>query len=137
MSNLINTNAGVAVAFWLCVAAVIVAAIVASFLKRRAGLATIRLAIERGQQLDEHTVRALLLGQVGSKKSEPQKLRQGLMIHGSVHGALGVGFVLFGLVVFGHPHPIFIGIGILLLCLGTGLLLASRMIGRSAEPKAE
>jgi hypothetical protein len=129
MSNLVHTNVEVAVVFWLSLAAVIIAAIVASVLKRKAGLAAIQHAIERGQQLDERTVRALL-GRMPSKNRRTE-----LLMHGSVWFAFGVGFPLFGWLSFEPPlRSILIGLGILMLCLGTGLLIASQVVGRTAAP---
>jgi len=127
MSNLVQTHAGVAIAFWMALAAVIVAAIVASVLKRRAGLAAIKFAIERGQALDEATVRALL----GRHPAKDQS--KDLLIHGVIWTALGLGFGVFGRIAFEPAHFIIVGLGVLMFILGIALLLTSRLLARRLD----
>jgi len=97
-------------------------AIDASVAKRRANLELIKQAIERGQQLDDKTVR-LLLG-----RAAPRDQRKDLKLHGIIWVALGVGLALFSLVAFGTTNRIMTGLGILLVFIGFGLLTASRAI---------
>jgi Domain of unknown function (DUF6249) len=94
----------------------------ASVAKRRANLDLIKQAIERGQQLDDKTVR-LLLG-----RAAPRDQRKDLKLHGIIWVAFGVGLALFSLVAFGTTNRVVTGLGVLLTLIGIGLLIASRAI---------
>lgn len=110
-----------AIAFWAGLAAVVCTWIITAAARRKTALATIQAAIERGQPLDARTV-ALLLG-----KESRAKQQRDLRIQGSVWLALGAGFAVWGLIGFGHPHMVIIGLGAVLASVGAGLFLAVRV----------
>jgi len=96
----------------------------ASVAKRRANLDLIKQAIERGQQLDETTVR-MLLG-----RAAPRDQRKDLTLYGTIWVAIGVGVSMFALVAFGTSNRTIVGAGVLLASIGVGLLAASRVVDR-------
>ncbi|HEU4652884.1 MAG TPA: DUF6249 domain-containing protein [Steroidobacteraceae bacterium] len=118
----LDPNALISLGLSISILFVIWKAIDASVAKRRANLDLIKQAIERGQQLDEKTVR-LLLG-----RAAPRDQRKDLKLHGTIWVALGIGLAMFSLVAFGTTNRIMTGLGVLLVFVGIGLFAASRVI---------
>jgi hypothetical protein len=125
MGEPIDANAWAAAITSLAIAAVIAVAIIVSLHKRRANLEVIKHAIERGQQLDEKTVR-LLVGRAATRDQ-----RKDLRLHGTIWVAIGIGFTLFSLIAYGTSNRVAIGVGVLGVFLGAGLLAASRVVSQS------
>lgn len=122
----LDPNALISLGLAIGILFVIWKAIDASIAKRRANLELVKQAIERGQQLDEKTVR-LLLG-----RAAPRDQRKDLKLHGTIWVALGIGVALFSLVAFGTTNRIMTGLGVLLALIGIGLFAASRVIDAPA-----
>jgi hypothetical protein len=116
-----------AVAFWIFVAVTAVAGIIADYKKRKAVLEPLRLAIERGQQLDPAVVEQLLAREQKNQALNPEHLQ----LAGIITTTGGVGVALLALFV-GHNAawalwPI-MGAGVVAICIGAGLLLGARAL---------
>jgi len=120
----LDPNALISLGLGISILFVIWKAIDASVAKRRANLDLIKQAIERGQQLDETTVR-MLLG-----RAAPRDQRKDLTLYGTIWVAIGVGVSMFALVAFGTSNRTIVGAGVLLASIGVGLLAASRVVDR-------
>lgn len=118
----------VGIAFWLFLAASSVAGIVASYKNRRAALEPLRMAIERGQQLDPALVDKLL-NPPESHEVNPVHLQTG----GIITIASGCGVALLSLFLR-EALPLLVyptlGIGVCAICVGIGLCVAARMVFR-------
>lgn len=116
----------VAIAFWVFVAIATVAGIVAEYKKRQLSLEPLRAAIEKGQQLDPSIVERLM---APPKEAGINPLA--LWVSGVIVISVGVGV---GLLAFVLEHvateafwPV-LGGGIVALCVGTGLVVAARIV---------
>ena len=126
----------VAIAFWVFVAVSAVAGIVGDYKKRQATLAPLRMAIERGQQLDPALVEKLLARDSQDKRLKPEYLQVGGII--TIGSGVGVTVlsVFLNKVLPGALYPV-MGAGLLTVCVGVGLLLAARAItGNIAREQA-
>jgi hypothetical protein len=116
----------VAIAFWAFVAIAAVAGIVADYKKREAALAPLRLAIERGQQLDPALVERLMT-QERDAGIDPLYLRVG----GIIAFAAGVGVIILSFIL-AQVTPIalypVLGGGVVLVCVAVGILVAARAV---------
>jgi hypothetical protein len=116
----------VAIAFWAFVAIAAVAGIVADYKKREAALAPLRLAIERGQQLDPALVERLMSPERDAG-IDPLYLRIG----GIITFAAGVGVVILSFILAQVApvalYPV-LGGGVVLVCVAVGLLVAARAV---------
>ncbi len=116
----------VAIAFWAFVAVAAVAGIVGDYKKREAALAPLRLAIERGQQLDPALVERLMTPERDAG-IDPLHLRIG----GIITFAAGVGVIILSFIL-AQVAPIalypVLGGGVVLVCVAVGLLLAGRAV---------
>lgn len=116
----------VAIAFWAFVAVAAVAGIVADYKKREVALAPLRLAIERGQQLDPALVERLMSPERDAG-IDPLYLRIG----GIITFAAGVGVIILSFIL-AQVVPIalypVLGGGVVLVCIAVGLLLAGRAV---------
>jgi hypothetical protein len=116
----------VAIAFWAFVAIAAVAGIVADYKKREAALAPLRLAIERGQQLDPALVERLMTPERHAG-IDPLYLRIG----GIITFAAGVGVIILSFILAQVAPPALypvLGGGVVLVCIAVGLLLAARAV---------
>jgi hypothetical protein len=126
----------VGVAFWIFVTVAAVAGIVGDYKRRRLELETLRIALERGQTLDPALLERLMSRpRQDQRPLEPLPLRVG----GIITIAAGVGIALLSpfirllaLVAF---LPV-LGAGVLVVCIGVGLLLAARAVQQHAERSA-
>jgi hypothetical protein len=116
----------VAIAFWAFVAIATVAGIVAEYKKRQLALEPLRSAIERGQQLDPAIVERLMAPAADSGINP-----LGLMVGGVITTSVGVGVAILAFFL-AHVAPVafwpIIGGGVVVLCLGVGLLMAGRIV---------
>jgi hypothetical protein len=123
----------VGIAFWLFLAASSVAGIISSYKMRRAALEPLRMAIERGQQLDPALVEKLL-NPHGHEASElnPEHLQIGGII--TIASGVGVGLLSLFLHAASLPHLVYsmlgFGIAACALCVGVGLCVAARVVSR-------
>jgi|SRR5579862_8249665 Domain of unknown function (DUF6249) len=116
----------VAIAFWVFVAIATVAGIVGEYKKRQLTLEPLRAAIEKGQQLDPAVVERLMAPppEAGIKPLT-------LMVWGVLVSAAGIGVILFAVLLARMaPQALWpiIGAGVIVLCLGVGLLVAGRIV---------
>ncbi|HEV2442522.1 MAG TPA: hypothetical protein VGT07_08355 [Steroidobacteraceae bacterium] len=125
-------SAMVAVAFWIFLGAAAVAGMRYDFRKRQLAMESLRAAIEHGQSLDPSLVDKLLARDAASEADDPQELAPYLKIGGIITTAGGIGLFIAGFFV-GLQFPIaklpMLGAGVLVGCIGVGLLLAARAIG--------
>jgi hypothetical protein len=125
----------IGVAFWVFVAVSAVAGIVADYKKRKAVLEPLRLAIERGQQLDPGLVEKLLAREQKVDAVNPENLH----LAGIITMTGGVGVALLSLFI-GHNAawalwPI-MGAGVVAICVGAGLYLGARALVSSRRAAA-
>ena len=122
----------VAIAFWIFVTVAAVAGIVADYKKRQLALEPLRLAIERGQQLDPALVDRLMAPERDAGLN-PLYLRVG----GIICLAAGVGVVILAFLLNQIAPASFyplLGGGAVTLCVGGGLIIAARAT-EQARPK--
>jgi hypothetical protein len=123
----------VAVAFWIFLAVSAVAGMKYDFRKRQLAMESLRASIERGQPLEPAIVAKLLARHSESEADNPQELAPYLQIGGIITTAGGVGVCIAAWFV-GLQFPMaklpMLGGGALAICIGVGLLLASRALGR-------
>jgi hypothetical protein len=122
----VESYTAIAIVFWLFVAVSAVAGIIGSYQQRKLALEPLRLAIERGQQLDPAIVEKLLARDHRSEDLDPRHLRIG----GIITIASGVGVSLFSfflipLLGLRGPFYAILGAGLLVICVGAGLLIAA------------
>ncbi len=119
----------VGVAFWIFMAVAAVAGIVAEYKKRQLELEPLRAAIERGQQLDPAIIERLMAREQREQELNPMYLQVG----GIIAIAAGVGLAaLAGFIAQVQPRALFptLGVGVLVICVGVGLVVAARAIAR-------
>ena len=114
----------VAIAFWIFVTVAAVAGIVSDYKKRQLALEPLRLAVERGQQLDPALIDRLMTPE-RDEGINPLYLRVG----GIVTLAAGVGVALLAFLLNQvYPEAFYpvLGGGVVTICVGVGLLVAAR-----------
>ncbi|SRR5258708_8988235 len=119
-------------AFWLFIGAAAVAGIITDYKRRRGGVEVLRMAIEKGQQLDPALIEKLTSNQHGSERVEPIQIKLG----GIITTAAGIGICLLSLFVSRVApvalYPI-LGGGVLVICVGVGLLIGARALAEVRE----
>jgi len=85
----------VGVAFWVFIGAVAVAGIVTDYKRRRGGVEVLRMAIEKGQQLDPALIEKLTSNAQNAERIEPVHVKLG----GIITLAAGVGVCLLSLFI--------------------------------------
>jgi hypothetical protein len=138
------------VAFWIFVAAVVVANIWRSKHSEAMKHETVRLLIEKGQKLDESQLLDLLnpkkpdwpmMQMMRPKPGRPGEIYRGLRFFGTILLFLSLGFVIVGIwrgMLLGMRDPSVLGIATtipILATVGIGLFVASRYV--SAPSKDE
>jgi len=133
--HILNSVSGalVAVAFWVFLAVAAVSGMRYDFRKRQLAMDSLRAAIEHGQQLDPGVVEKLLAQHREPEVDRPQDLQPYLQIGGIMTVAAGIGIVVAAFFV-GLQFPVaklpMLGAGALAICVGTGLLIAARVLER-------
>ncbi len=126
-------SAIVAVAFWLFLAVSAVAGMKYDLRKRQLAMESLRAAIERGQPLEPAVVEKILARHSAPGTDSPQDLQPYLQIGGIITIAGGIG-VLIAAFFVGLQFPVaklpMLGAGALAACIGVGLLLAGKTLGR-------
>jgi hypothetical protein len=118
-----------AVAFWIFVAIVVVAGVASAAFRHQETQKTIRQAIESGQKLDPETLDRIL--QSGRPKGPPP--RNFFLVAGVMMLAIAAGLVAIGVATSQtNPAQLYpgLGAGAMVGCLGLGLLVAGRLIGK-------
>jgi len=122
----------VGVAFWIFIGSVAVAGIVTDYKRRRGSVEVIRMAIEKGQQLDPALIEQLTSNEKHAERIDPLHMKIG----GIITIASGVGFCLLALFMVGVSpmafYPIF-GAGLVAICVGIGLRIASKVLAEARE----
>ncbi len=116
----------VGIVFWIFVTVAAVTGIIADYKKRKAALAPLHAAIERGQQLDAALVERLMAPE---KDSGPNPLS--LRVGGIITVAAGVGVGTLGAFLSSEaPRALLplLGVGALIACIGAGLIVAARAV---------
>jgi hypothetical protein len=124
----------VAITFWIFVTVAAVAGIVSDYKKRQLALEPLRLAIERGQQLDAALVERLMAPERDAGIN-PLYLRVG----GIVTLSAGVGVVILAFLLNQVAPESFypvLGGGAVTVCIGAGLVIAARAVEQQREPTA-
>jgi hypothetical protein len=120
-------------AFWGFIAVVVVAGVWREVATRRESEMTIRLAIEKGQQLDPATIDKLL------GPNRKRRSADGLMVAGGVTLATGLGLPIMGYFIGrgGDADAFYplLGVGSLVSLIGVALLVLS-VILRSRQAQA-
>jgi hypothetical protein len=114
----------VGVAFWVFVAAVVIAEEIGKTKRRRADLDLVRFAIEKGHSLTPEVVQEIL----GRRTT-------GLFVSGVVTTATGIGVVVFSLLlsrITQHGGWVVGGAGAITICVGLGLVV-SYFLTRKAD----
>lgn len=123
----------IAVAFWIFLTVSAVAGMRYEFRKRQLAMESLRAAIEHGQPLEPAVVAKLLARHDESDADRPEDLAPYLKIVGIVTAAAGIGVALAGLFI-GTQFPVaklpMLGAGVLIVCVGAGLLFAAGAAGR-------
>jgi hypothetical protein len=122
----------VGVAFWIFLGAAAVAAIVTDYKRRRGSIDVIRMAIEKGQQLDPALIEKLTSNERREEPIDPLHVKLG----GIITLAAGVGISLFSFfisrIVPVAFYPI-LGGGVLVLCVGAGLLVGANVLAAARD----
>jgi len=117
-------------AFWIFVGVVCVAGIVADHLRRRGNVDLLRAAIDKGQSLDPVLIERLTGRQHDDEPVEPVHLKIG----GVITLAAGTGICLLSYFISRIApvalYPI-LGGGVLVICIGGGLLIGARVLADS------
>jgi hypothetical protein len=119
----------ISIVFWLFVGAVSIFGIIYDYRKRRDALDVVKLAIERGQQLDQDLINKLT-------GRNPARNINGLMIGGIITMTAGIGIVIMSFFLARIDAEAFFpvcGGGIIAICVGIGLLAASYFIRHSKQ----
>jgi len=119
----------VAVAFWLFIAVAAVAGIIADYQKRRLAIEPLRVAIERGQQLDPAIIEKLMGRDLRTEQLNPEHFSVG----GITTIASGVGIALLSFFLKPVAPVAFLpvlGGGVATICVGVGLVVAARSLIR-------
>jgi len=133
--HLFNSLAGaiVAVAFWSFLAVSAIAGMRYDLRRRQLAMESLRAAIERGQALEPAVLEKLIAGGGAAESGDLRDLQPHLQMGGIITIAAAVG-VLVAAFLVGLQFPIaklpMLGAGALAACVGVGLLVASRALGR-------
>jgi Domain of unknown function (DUF6249) len=125
----------VAIAFWVFVAVATVAGIVGEYKKRQLTLEPLRAAIEKGQQLDPSVVERLM-----APPPEARIKALTLMVWGVLVSSAGIGVTLFAFFLSRMSPAAFwpiTGAGVIVLCLGVGLIVAARIVDRHQKTRGQ
>jgi hypothetical protein len=110
----------VGAAFWIFIGAAAVAGIITDYKRRRGGVEVLRIAIEKGQQLDPALIEKLTSSQHSAGRVEPIQIKLG----GIITTAAGIGICLLSFFISRVApvalYPI-LGGGVLTICVGVGL----------------
>jgi Domain of unknown function (DUF6249) len=121
--------------FWIFIGAVAIAGMVYDYKRRRIGIEVLRLAIEKGQPLDPALVEKLTSYEHKDAPIEPVQVKIGGVI--TIAGGVGVGLLSF---FVGRVFPIAfyptLGAGVLVICVGVGLLIGARALAQARDEKS-
>jgi hypothetical protein len=120
-------------AFWLFIAAVVVAGIWSSTREKEAKQQILKDIISKSETLDDQTVEKLMKLVERDTRQDAASTKQGLEIAYRITGAVAVGLVILGLMVGAFMEML--GVGGLVACVSYGLYLAAGSIVVEDEPE--
>ena len=122
----------VGAAFWIFIGAVAVTGMITDYKRRRGGIDVLRLAIEKGQPLDPALVEKLYSYEQRGAPVDPMDLKLGGII--TIAAGVGIGLLSFfvGRVAPLAFYPI-LGGGVVVICVGVGLLIGARALAEARE----
>jgi hypothetical protein len=122
----------VGVAFWIFIGAVAVAGIVTDYKRRRGSVDVIRMAIEKGQQLDPTLIEKLTSTEQRTERIDPLHLKLAAII--TIASGIGICLLSFFIsrIAFVALYPI-LGAGVLTCCVGAGLLVGAKALTEARE----
>ena len=119
--------------FWIAIVLIVVVSAARKYFIERERQRTLRAALERGQQIDPALLQNIVSRPVTTNSSE------GLQSGGIIMIALGIGLAVMGYCIsLGDPSdqdarmPM-LGVGLLVACMGIGMLGASRLARRPKD----
>lgn len=122
----------VGAAFWLFIGAAAVAGIVTDYKRRRSGIEVLRMAVEKGLQLDPALIEKL----TSSGHHEGQVEAVDVKLGGIITAASGVGICLLSFFI-SRVFPVAfyptLGGGVLVICVGIGLLIGAKVLAEARE----
>jgi Domain of unknown function (DUF6249) len=122
----------VGTAFWIFIGAVAIAGMITDYKRRRGGIEVLRLAIEKGQQLDPALVEKLTSYEHRGEPIDPMDLKLGGII--TIATGVGVGLLSFFVSRVAPVSFYFIlGGGVLVICVGVGLVIGAKALVEARE----
>ena len=122
-------------AFWIFIAAVAIVAIITDYKRRRGNVDVLRAAIEKGQQLDPALIEKLMSPERRNEKIDPTDVKLG----GVITLAAGIGIFLLAFFI-SRVAPIafypILGGGVVVICIGVGLLVGARVLANARDREA-
>jgi hypothetical protein len=122
----------VAIAFWVFVGTVAVAGIITDYKRRRLNIDLLRYSIEKGQPIDPGLVDKLISHERLERGAKPEDLQMA----GIITTASGVGLCILAVfikqVADWALYPI-MGAGVLVICVGIGLIIAANALRASKQ----
>ncbi len=115
-----------AFAFWLFLAAVVVAGVWSDVKEKQAKQQTLRDMLDKSESLDEATLEKLIALIEGDRQEKARSTKKGLEVAHKITLGVAPGLALLGLMV-GAFLPL-LGVAALVGCVSYGLLMASRTI---------
>ena len=132
-------NAGVigalvTISFFTFILAVSIAGIIYDYRKRKLQVEALRVAAEHGERLDPALMERLIAQHPGSPRNDPRLVPYYVEIGGIITTAAGIGIGLLSFFV-GKVAPValypILGGGVVVVCVGLGLIAAARTMKRS------
>lgn len=127
-------GAVVTIFFFLFLTASAVVGIIYDYRKRQLQVDALKVAVEHGERLDPALMERLIAQHKSEEPADKRLLPYYLQLGGIITTASGIGVALLSLFI-GHVaptalYPIF-GAGVVVVCVGLGLLIAARTMKRS------
>jgi hypothetical protein len=122
-------------AFWIFIAAVAIVAIITDYKRRRSNVDVLRAAIEKGQQLDPALIEKLMSNERHDEKIDPTDVKLG----GVITLAAGIGICLLAFFITQVAPKAFypiLGGGVVVICIGVGLLVGARVLADARDREA-
>lgn len=129
-------NAIAVAATLLAIAGVLIAVIVSKQKNNQAKLDFLRTAMERGAALDPALIDRVMHPSRSAPGKQPLPRGQGARVAGIVVIAFGVGYTIFACfiaVIAPDARLPMLGVGCMLICIGIGLLVVSKVL--RSEPR--
>jgi Domain of unknown function (DUF6249) len=124
-------GAAAVAAFWAFLAVASAFGIVYDYRKRKLQVDSLRIAIEHGQSLDPQLLTRLIGESRRPESPRPEELRPYMQIGGIMTIASGIGVALLSFFL-ARVWPIALyptlGVGVVVVCVGIGLLFATRAL---------